>query len=79
MAGRWTGLITGVALAAERCVGLAPLWKLAMVESACSVGHRQGRNGLAGLVGWFEQGRQTWNLINAANDGSLFCMKKFGL
>ena len=34
-----------VARAAEKCVGLALLWKSAMVESACNVGHRQGRSG----------------------------------
>lgn len=62
-----------VALAAERCAGLVPLWRLATVESACNVGHRYGRNGLAGLGGCIEKGRQM------ADSGSEFCMKKFGL
>lgn len=77
--GRWTELITRVALAAERCVGLVPLWKLGTVESACNVGHRYGRNGLAGLGGCIEKRRQIWSPICAVDSGSEFRMKKFGL
>ena len=43
--GKWTETTMRVARAAEKCVGLALLWKWAMVESACNVGHRQGRSG----------------------------------
>ena len=48
-----------VALVVEKCVELALLWKLATVESACSVGHRHERNGLAGSDGCHEHERQT--------------------
>ena len=44
-----------VALAVERYAGLAPLWKLAMAESVCNVGHRHERNGLVGLDGCYKK------------------------
>lgn len=47
-----------VALAAGECVGLAPLWKLARAENVCNVGRRRGRNGLVGLDGCYDEGRQ---------------------
>lgn len=49
--GEMDGADYAVALAAEECVELAPLWKLARAENVCNVGHRRGRNGSAGLDG----------------------------
>ena len=54
MAETWTVQTMPVAPAAEKCVRLVPLWKLARVESVCNVGHRHGRNGSAGLDGCYE-------------------------
>ena len=56
MAERWTGQTMPVVPAAEECVRLAQLWKLARVENVCNVGHRRGRNGSAGLDGCYEGG-----------------------
>ena len=44
-----------VALAVERYVGLAPLWKLGMAESVYNVEHRHERNGLVGLDGCYKK------------------------
>lgn len=54
-----------VALVVERYVGLAPLWKLAMAESVCNVGHRHERNGLVGLDGCYKKRRKSLRQVNA--------------
>ena len=64
-----------VARAAGKCAVLALLWKLAMVENACNVGHRQGRSGLGELDGCHKKGRWTWSQSNTGDEGSSFCMK----
>lgn len=46
-----------VALAAEECVGLAPLWMLARAENVCNVEHRRGRNGSAESDGCYREER----------------------
>ena len=48
-----------VALVAEECVGLVPLSRLGRAESACNVGRRRGRNGLAGLDGCYKVARKS--------------------
>ncbi len=67
------------ALAAEECVEPVPLWKLARVESVCNVGHRRGKNGLAGLDGCCDLGEGTLSNADAGDDDPLRCMMKASL